>query len=455
MHLRVAAPFPVVEGILAALLAGLGFALTVWLFFPGIATHDALAVYDQAYEWRFGDWQPPLMGVIWVYLEPIFGFGPRAILLPTLGLFWLAIFLVFVALRRTGATSAWLIYLVAMLPPVFAILGVIWRDVIFSVLWLLAFALATLTTGRGLAARLVLAALALAAVMIGYWLRPNALFAAAPLILYVLWPRNWSWLRLIVWSLPIIVTLQATSYLINTTWLKARPDHVAHSILVFDLAGITHFSGKNAFPVDSWTPDQLETVISTCYQPNYWDAMWWQACTFAMEAINRDEPPGTKLFGSERLIDAWMAAIRAHPLAYLQHRFAFFTALMTWENMVVFEQSRSGQWRFLFMKSTGYAYFESAMLWLNANTPVFRGLTWLLAGIAAGLFALRLPNGPAKAAALTLSVSGVVFTLTYLPFGVAAEYRYVYWTALSSLAAIVVLLAKWENMRRAFIWRAV
>jgi len=76
MHLRAHAPFPIFEGILAALLAALGFALTTWLFFPGLATHDALAVYDQAYEWKFGDWQPPLMGVIWVYLEPVFGYGP-------------------------------------------------------------------------------------------------------------------------------------------------------------------------------------------------------------------------------------------------------------------------------------------------------------------------------------------------------------------------------------------
>ena len=448
MVLRVYAPFSSAEGIAAILVCVVGFAASVLLFFPGIATHDALAVYDQAYDWNFGDWQPPLMGVIWVWLEPIFGYGTRAILLPTLGLYWLAILLVFLALRRTGAISAWLIVVVGALPPTFALLGIIWRDVIFSILWLLAFALATLTTARGAVLRLALTMLALAGVLIGYWLRPNALFAAAPLLLYVLWPRNWSWLRLAVWSLPIVVALQATSYVINTTWLNARPDHVAHSILVFDLAGITHFSGENAFPVDSWTPEQVETVKHLCYQPNYWDAMWWKECTFAMEAINRDDPPGTKLFGSERLVDAWLAAIRAHPMAYLRHRLAYFNALMTWENLVVFDQANSGQWRFLFLKSTAYSYFEAAMLWLNHDTPLFRGLTWLLLAFATGCAALFLPNGQAKAAALTLSVSGAVFTLTYLPFGVAAEYRYVYWTALSSLTAGVVLAVKWENMRR-------
>ena len=87
MVLRVYAPFSSAEGIAATLVCVVGFAASVLLFFPGIATHDALAVYDQAYDWNFGDWQPPLMGVIWVWLEPIFGYGTRAILLPTLGLF--------------------------------------------------------------------------------------------------------------------------------------------------------------------------------------------------------------------------------------------------------------------------------------------------------------------------------------------------------------------------------
>jgi hypothetical protein len=437
-----------VEAVVAVALALAGLAATSALFYPGIATHDALAVYDQAYAWSFGDWQPPLMGVLWIGLERLVGYGPGAMLMPTLVAFWLAILLIFVALRRTGAVSAWAIFLVPLMPPVFALLGVIWRDVIFSVLWLLAFALATLAGPRGPGARLALTATALLVLLIGYWLRPNALFAAVPMVLYVLWPRDWRPLRLLAWSLPIVLALQGSTYLINTTWLNAREEHVAHSIMVFDLAGISHFAGENVFPVTRWTPDQVAKVISTCYQPNYWDSIWWKGCTFAMAAIDRDDPPGTKLFGSQRLVDAWFQAVRTHPLAYVRHRLAFFEALLTWPNMVVFDQSRSGQYRFWFIKSTGYSYFETAMLWLNANTPLFRGLTWLLLGLGAGLAGLRLPNGQAKAAALTLASSGTIYTLTYLLFGVAAEYRYVYWTALSSLVAVVVLAVKAEITRR-------
>jgi hypothetical protein len=264
----------------------------------------------------------------------------------------------------------------------------------------------------------------------------------------VLWPRDWRLVRLLAWALPVILLLQASTFAINTLWLKAKEEHAVHSILVFDLAGISHFSGRNAFPIDSWTPDQTAKLISTCYRPNYWDSLWWKGCTFAMAAINRDDPPGTKLFGSDRLVEAWIAAVRGDPVAYLRHRLAYFSALMTWPNMVVFDQQNSGQFRFWFLKSTAYHYFETAMLTLNAGTPLFRGLTYLLIGLGAGLAALRLANGPAKAAAMALASSGVIYALTYTVFGVAAEYRYVYWTALSSLVAVVVLAVKAEIDRR-------
>jgi hypothetical protein len=450
MALRAPALFvPRSELVAAAVLALSGFGLSAYLFFPGIATHDALAVYDQAHAWSFGDWQPPLLGIIWVALEPIFGFGPGAILLPVLACYWLGIFFFFVALRRMGARTAWLIFVVAVLPPVFAPLGIIWRDVIFAVLWLLACALATLKAGRTGLLRIGLTSVAVLLVLVGYWLRPNSLFAATPLLVYVVWARDWSWIRFLVASIPIIIALQTSTFLINYVWLDARRDHVVHSVLVFDLAGITHFSGENVFPIDDWTPEQVETVKTTCYQPSYWDAIWWHGCEFAINRLDRDDPPGTKLFGSQRLADAWLEAIEAHPLAYLRHRLAYFSALMTGKMMVLFDQYNSGQYRFLFIKSTPYSYLEWGTVWLDSHTPLFRGITWLLLNLIAFLIALRMRNGHHKAAALTLSASGTIFILTYLPAGVAAEFRYIYWSVLASLAAWVVLIA-----RRETLWRA-
>jgi len=436
------------ELVLGALLSGLGLFLALALFYPGIATHDSLAVYDQAYTGKFGDWQPPMMGLLWTSLEQIFGYGPAAITIPNVTAYWLGFFLLFAGLRQTGARSAWLVLALGFLPPVFALLGIIWRDVIFSVLWLLAFALVFVTANCTRIWRVSATGVALGLFLLGFWLRPNALFAAAPLLIYLLAPHSWRWWRLAVFAVPICMGLQASSYALDTVWLKAHDDHAQSSILVFDLAGITHFTGQNAFPIDDWTPDQVNTVATKCYNPAYWDAIWWSGCRFAMERIDRNVPPGTKLFGSRALFDAWLRAILAHPLAYAEHRLAHFSALLTGENMVMFDQANSGEWRFFFFKSELYSRYENAMLWLNHNTPLFRGWPWLLLSFIALLAGACMPEGRARPATLGLASSSFLFTMTYLFFGVAAEYRYVYWTALSSLIALVFVLARLEVGRR-------
>lgn len=432
---------------LALLVVILGAAASIWLFFPGIATHDVIAVYDQAYAGVFGDWQPPLLGWGWKQLEPWIGYGPSALFLPTVAIYWAAMLIVFVALRRSSAL-AWLVLIIAFLPPLTAILGVLWRDVMFAACWLLAFGLVLLARDAHALVRIVAFLVALALFMVGFLIRPNALFAAAPLLVYLAWPRRFSWKRLILVGVPAIVVLQLASNFVNYTWLQAKRENAIHSVFVFDLTGITHFADRNVFPIDDWTPEQIEKVKTICYEPTYWDAIWWPDCSFAMARINRDEPKGTKLFGSETLQRAWLRAIMSHPVAYVQHRYAYFEALMTARMMVVFNQSASGQHRFFFVRSSYFSVFENGMAWLNENTPTFRGLPWLILTGLVFLLSLRWRDGGLKAATLSLSISGLVYTLTYFVFGVAAEYRYVYWTAMTGLVGLCLVAVYWAEQRR-------
>ena len=42
-----------------------GYAATLIAFYPGYMTNDATYVYSYMQDWRFGDWQSPLMSMIW------------------------------------------------------------------------------------------------------------------------------------------------------------------------------------------------------------------------------------------------------------------------------------------------------------------------------------------------------------------------------------------------------
>ncbi|MEI8147426.1 MAG: hypothetical protein WCH83_18395, partial [Alphaproteobacteria bacterium] len=425
------------------------FALAYHLFFPGIATHDAIVVYDQAYAGKFGDWQPPLLGCLWIRLEPYLGYGPQALFVPTIAIVWASLFVLFLALRRLTLWPAWLMLLVGYVPSTFALTGIIWRDVIFTACWMLAIALTLLSSEQGRVLRILAMILALILFFFGFFIRPNALFAAVPILIYLIWARSFSWKRLVFLFVPLVLALQLASGLVNYGWLNANREQAVHSIFVFDLTGISHFADKNVFPIDDWTPEEVEKVKTICYEPTYWDAIWWPRCSFAMARINRDEPPGTKLFGSPVLQKAWMSAILANPVAYVEHRFNHFRALLLENNMILFDQTKSGQFRFRFIGGVDFTRFQFAVDWMGANTPLFRGLTWLLLSFVCLVISATWRNGPLKAATLGMSISAFVYTMTYLGFGVAAEYRYVYWTTFSSLVSAVLVLAKWVIDRRA------
>jgi len=87
-----APPAKVAASALAAWLVGAltlaGFALTVLLLFPGYLTNDATYVYSYIAQWSLGDWQSPLMTILWWLIDPISP-GPGSMFLLIATLYWL------------------------------------------------------------------------------------------------------------------------------------------------------------------------------------------------------------------------------------------------------------------------------------------------------------------------------------------------------------------------------
>ena len=67
--------------------------------------------------------------------------------------------------------------------------------------------------------------------------------------------------------------------------LGAQRQHPLHSIMVFDLGGISHFAKDNVFP-GSWSKDETALITDGCYKPLAWDIYWTQQpCAFVMEHL--------------------------------------------------------------------------------------------------------------------------------------------------------------------------
>jgi hypothetical protein len=264
-------------------------------------------------------------------------------------------------------------------------------------------------------------------------LRPNALIAAPILAAYILWPAQMSLRRTAILFVPAMAVFFALVQLVYYGALGATRQHPLHSIMVFDLGGISHFSKQNQFPV-TWSEPETALLLNGCYQPTQWDIYWrLEPCDFVMRKVEREQ----KLFGTPVLTEAWARAIMRHPVAYLQHRAAFMWNFLAGDNTTMWLADVEHPTENVFPDRPAFV----ALVWLHdrlKRTPLFRTGSWLLVCIIVCGFAWRRRESPEGVFALGVCGSAAVYVLSFFAVGVASDFRYGYWAVLAGIVGGVV-----------------
>jgi hypothetical protein len=436
-----------VPAIPIALLVATGYVLTLVALFPGYLTTDASFVYAFMQEWMFGDWQSPMMSLLWWVIDPIApGSGSMFVLVATL--YWLGFLLVAFAVARRSAWIGLAVPILAMTPSAVMMLVMIWRDMLFAVVWLLATAMVYAGTTKSMLLQRLTQIVALCLIVFGVLLRPTAFIAAPILAAYAIWPARFEFKRTALLYLPGMLIGYAAIHLVYYVGLNVNREHPLHSLLVFDLGGITHFAGTNQFPV-AWNESQNALLTSTCYNRERWDAYWTiEPCSFVMRRLEGQdaESKGEVIFGTSRLSNAWLAAVTAHPLAYLQHRSSHFWQMISGANLT-FElyrlhepaQARLAQHRPFMIVLTWHDVLKSTIL--------FRVGFWLALATLVGLMAWPLRDTGSGAFAVSMAGSAVIYVGTFFVVGVAGDFRYGYWCVLASLTGAAALAAAVADKR--------
>lgn len=416
-----------------AALSATGYALTLVIFYPGIMTYDAKFVYEDIGKGVLGDWQSPVMTVLWGMIDPIAP-GAASMFLLIATSYWLAFGLLAFALAHRGVRLALLLPVLALLPPAFVFAGVIWRDVLFATSWLLAAAIAFAAAESDARIRVPAQAVALALCAFGVLLRPNALIAAPILAAYIAWPTRIYPRRTAILFVPAMAGFFALVQVVYYGALGATRQHPLQSIMVFDLGGISHFAKENQFPVD-WSAPEMDLLLNGCYQPTQWDIYWrLEPCEFVMRRIEREQ----KLFGTPVITEAWLHAVMRHPVAYLRHRAAFMWNFLAGDNLTMWVADVEHPSQTVFADRPAFAALVSLHDRLKP-TPLFRAGAWLLVCVLVCGFAWRRRNTPEGAFALGTCGSAGVYVLTFFAVGVASDFRYAYWAVLAGIAGSVVV----------------
>src|SRR5438045_6149153 len=108
---------------LAALVAA-GYGLTLWIFYPGIMTFDAKFVYGYIAKRTLGDWQSPVMTVLWGAIDPIApGQGSMFLLIETS--YWMGFVMLALVVARRSRRFDFVLPLLALLRPFIVFVGII------------------------------------------------------------------------------------------------------------------------------------------------------------------------------------------------------------------------------------------------------------------------------------------------------------------------------------------
>jgi hypothetical protein len=428
--------------ILVCAMASAGCVLTVLVGYPGYLTADATYVYGYVQSGFLGDWQSPLMTIIWRFIDPISpGSGSMFLLIATL--YWVGFAVLGLAVARRSAGLAIAVPLLAFAPPAFMLLAMIWRDIFFGTVWLLATTVSYLIADRSPPLRWMMQALALALVGFGVLLRPNAIVAAPLLVAYVAWPERFECKRMALLFIPALLAGYVLIQVVYYEIFAVHRENPLHSLMVFDLGGITHFAQENQFPV-SWSADQNALLITQCYDPARWDTYWtWDPCNFVMGRLQSEDDV---VFGTSRLSQSWLRAVAAHPVAYLTHRLTFLEAFLTKSNPTIELENLAVRDEIPLARNRRFVTLMALYDALK-RTVLFRPGVWLIFAAAVGALAWRGRATPPGAFAVSVAASGIIYILSFGVFGVAADFRYAYWCVLASLAGLIPALLAWRKQR--------
>lgn len=427
-----------------------------YAFYPGLYHHDAWAYVAAIRTGDWNNWQPPLLGILWIPLQ-WFWTGPQPMLAIFLAGYWSGFVLIALAFRdEESRTLPYFVFGAAFFPMALNYNAQLVKDIAMSISMLLAAGIAGLLL-RGYFRRTRLAAFFMwLFIAMGGLFRANAVFGMPPLIDLAISSISPRWRamgfikRMIAAGMLSLLFIPAHMFA-DPYVFKVRDIKPISPLQVFDLGGITYFSGRDQYK-GFFGPDFVEKNRNFkdrpesgrgCYTPRHWDTYGWDpdlkgGCPEVYENLKPK-------FGRE-LTNLWVDAILSEPRAYLTHRLAHMNRFLQFLCKGCEEPVKTG-WQSNNQKDVTFTPnpVYNAIEWLSVNwslSPFGPPYVYLLICIAFVWASTGIRERVTRHLTFALVSSGTLYTLALFVVGIAHEYRYIYWTMLCALIATPVILAR-------------
>lgn len=393
------------------------FLVSFW--WPGILRPDSINQLTQAELGNLSDHHPPAMAFVWGYLNLIYA-GSGSLLVFNLFFFSGAVYLF-----GRSVPSKWKLFFIAIpfLPPVFTYSGFVLKDVGFTFCFLFSISVLTFHTINRLKFSYFKLAILFLILFYGTAVKYQAIFVLPVLSV-------WAAYCLDKYRFSIITLLKSgilygvlffTVSIFNSYTVKTK-DHSWQLVKLYDLAGMSLITHADLIPDFNKNSNFSKVLLEKHYNTTRVDEMVFPSDAILKKGKNEEE--------RDILWNTWFEAVKAHPHAYLSHRWQIMKNQITLPPVKSIRTLKSHieqipesiQKMVIFLEDIGILRI------LQALTAFYLYIPFLFLYIFLGLYAHIRSISPYAFPLMMMNLSGLVLLSVLFMFSMAAEPRYIYLT---------------------------
>lgn len=422
------------------------FIVAFYSFAPGFMSYDSIDQYGQAVSGNYNSWHPPIMAALWRLLNYVS--APSGMLAFHLALYWSGWYLLSKLAEPRLKNWSFLIVLIGLLPCTLSISGIIWKDVGLGVTWLNAACLLAFIHKSGGKNKFLHFTFILL-LFYGFCVRSNSIFAFLPLAASYVYSFSITAKRKILFFFFFSFSFLIAKAVLNEAVLDTKKTQPLRLIQIHDIAAIFVGTKNNYFPQQiKDNTDDLESLILKGYKPELAPNIFWVPGRMLYSTPQKIELDALKAHSPQYdrdLTNAWLEAITNHPLTYIKHRLLSFDGLMrvykkTSSHGIYYYGIIDNEYGVEFAPNKGTEFYYTYIK-IFSHWPFFKGWFWLVLSICVFLYALKTkPVSKSSRLSIVLSSSSLLYTMPYLFFGIAPDFRYLYWSILATITSMIFLL---------------